>query len=689
MAYNITIEEIQNGITVATVNDLGINVTVEEVVNGITITPPVVNQLSVTNIEYPVTVSYNGIIVQDGGGIAANGLPAGGSIGQFLKKTGVIDYDVAWANISDLNTTYSLSAETATGGANLRLTGSDTSTDDVKLAAGSNVTIARTDANTITISSASSFTELVQDTTPQLGGNLDVNGNKITSAGNADVNIKASGTGEINLESIVNVGDGTGPGFIFARGSQSLLLLSDPLNNAGQAALRLDVNGDVEFGPGPGGRVLNDAEIIVFGTGESTAQLTSSGSRSIELSTNQGLNSGKITVAAGANGNIVLEPNGSGDIQLNADTVRIGDVDTTAILTSNGTGNLRVTAGAGMTMWRSQNRTTINGTHPGTLDLAEMNVNGIDYGFEFTTTRGFWVAAGSTTNFLIDGAPNGAVSLQSNGTGAVVITGGSSANTGSNLTLNSGTGGALLRGANGSGGQISVGGSANSHIEITPDGTGDVRLNADTVRLGDAGVAALITTNNGSLTLNTNSGASSGSIQIALGANGNISITPNGTGNVVLDGLNWPQADGSANYVLKTNGSGQLAWASVNSLGLSTGINDIVEDTTPQLGGNLDVNGYNITTTQTNADVKIAANGTGKVKLSNIAYPNTDGSAGQVLKTNGSGSLDWADKQDPTLVNDSQPNIQSTGQHWYRPVTGAFYTARNGGWEPVNDDGFF
>jgi hypothetical protein len=86
MAYNITIEEIQNGITVATVNDLGINVTVEEVVNGITITPPVVNQLSVTNIEYPVTVSYNGIIVQDGGGIAANGLPAGGSIGQFLRK---------------------------------------------------------------------------------------------------------------------------------------------------------------------------------------------------------------------------------------------------------------------------------------------------------------------------------------------------------------------------------------------------------------------------------------------------------------------------------------------------------------------------------------------------------------------------------------------------------------------------
>lgn len=50
-------------------------------------------------------------------------------------------------------TTYSISSETATGGVNLRLTGSDASQDNVKFAAGSNVTITRTDASTITISS--------------------------------------------------------------------------------------------------------------------------------------------------------------------------------------------------------------------------------------------------------------------------------------------------------------------------------------------------------------------------------------------------------------------------------------------------------------------------------------------------------------------------------------------------------
>ena len=50
--------------------------------------------------------------------------------------------------------TYAISAETTTGGANLRLTGSDASTDNVTLAEGANITITRTDASTITISSS-------------------------------------------------------------------------------------------------------------------------------------------------------------------------------------------------------------------------------------------------------------------------------------------------------------------------------------------------------------------------------------------------------------------------------------------------------------------------------------------------------------------------------------------------------
>ena len=73
-------------------------------------------------------------------------------------------------------------------------------------------------------------------------------------------------------------------------------------------------------------------------------------------------------------------------------------------------------------------------------------------------------------------------------------------------------------------------------------------------------------------------------------SDGNISITPNGTGDVILDGLKYPQADGSNGQFLKTNGSAQLSFASITQ---ATGneLENVVEDTTPQLGGMLDVNG--------------------------------------------------------------------------------------------------
>ena len=52
----------------------------------------------------------------------------------------------------------------------------------------------------------------------------------------------------------------------------------------------------------------------------------------------------------------------------------------------------------------------------------------------------------------------------------------------------------------------------------------------------------------------------------------------------------------------------------VAGLATSGAISNVVEDTTPQLGGNLDMNGQDIVTTS-NADIELAANGTGKVVI--------------------------------------------------------------------------
>ena len=72
--------------------------------------------------------------------------------GSFSATTHSVDLS-SFLDDTDTDTTYSISAETATGGVNIRLTDSGAGTDDVKLASGPNVTITRTDANTITISS--------------------------------------------------------------------------------------------------------------------------------------------------------------------------------------------------------------------------------------------------------------------------------------------------------------------------------------------------------------------------------------------------------------------------------------------------------------------------------------------------------------------------------------------------------
>ena len=53
--------------------------------------------------------------------------------------------------------------------------------------------------------------EVVDDLTPQLGGNLDVNGKKIVSAGNVDVEIDPSGTGEVIIRSSTTNLIGSGP----------------------------------------------------------------------------------------------------------------------------------------------------------------------------------------------------------------------------------------------------------------------------------------------------------------------------------------------------------------------------------------------------------------------------------------------------------------------------------------------
>ena len=124
--------------------------------------------------------------------------------------------------------------------------------------------------------------------------------------------------------------------------------------------------------------------------------------------------------------------------------------------------------------------------------------------------------------------------------------------------------------------------------------------------------------------LDVNSNAITGSVvAVTTSSNGNITLTPNGSGEVIIDGLKHPQADGNAGQVLKTDGSGQLAFASVSSLA-GAGIQNVSDDSSPQLGGNLDVVTHSIVSTS-NRNITLAPNGSGKVVVGTNGIEFGDG----------------------------------------------------------------
>jgi hypothetical protein len=200
---------------------------------GITITDGAV---ATTITQYTDTAARGAISVTDAGGDGSASYNSSTGVitytgpgttdyrAAFTAGTGITITDgVVASTITDTNTTYGISAETATGGVNLRLTGSDASTDNVKLAQGSNITITRTDADTITIAgSAGGISDVVADTTPQLGGSLDVNGQSIVSVSNGNITLAPNGTGRVSIDGVLwPAADGTNGQVLTTNGSGS------------------------------------------------------------------------------------------------------------------------------------------------------------------------------------------------------------------------------------------------------------------------------------------------------------------------------------------------------------------------------------------------------------------------------------------------------------------------------------
>ena len=182
--------------------------------------------------------------------------------------------------------------------------------------------------------------------------------------------------------------------------------------------------------------------------------------------------------------------------------------------------------------------------------------------------------------------------------------------------------------------------AAAANIQITADGTAE--LAGTTVTLDSSGGITL-DADGGTITF-ADAGSSLGTIT-SSGYSGNAASATTATTASSVDVASLSEIATVANddvfIAVDTSGGGlkKIARSAVVAgLATSSAISNVVDDTTPQLGGDLDMNGQDIVTTS-NADLELAPNGTGHVTVKgntnagSIQFNCESNSHGQIVKS--------------------------------------------------------
>ena len=185
----------------------------------------------------------------------------------------------------------------------------------------------------------------------------------------------------------------------------------------------------------------------------------------------------------------------------------------------------------------------------------------------------------------------------------------------------------------------------------------------------------LTTTNIDNLTLQDNT--------ISSSSNADINLTPGGTGSVVIQNLTIDSninitdneiktTNSNSDLVIAPAGTGQVVIAKADING-GTIDNTVIGATTPLAGtfttlnttsaftiDGITIDDNTISTNSSNANLELNGNGTGTVTISGFGFPTVDGSANQVLKTDGSGNLGFVTLTSPSTLNHSEIGDNST-----------------------------
>jgi hypothetical protein len=147
-----------------------------------------------------------------------------------------------------------------------------------------------------------------------------------------------------------------------------------------------------------------------------------------------------------------------------------------------------------------------------------------------------------------------------------------------------------------------------------------------------------------------------------------IKITPKGSGNVVLDGLKYPNADGTVDQVLKTDGSGNLSFTDVSG-GISWQSSIVTGSTLTAVAGN----GYWINTTSNTCTITLPLSASVGDQIIFVDYARTWNTNKIIIDSNG---LNYQGDPDTNTV-EYNTNGQSVN---------IVYSGATKGWIPVSDD---
>lgn len=539
---------------------------------------------------------------------------------------------------------------------------------------------------------AGGLTAVVDDLTPQLGGNLDVNGKTINSVSNGVIAIQPNGSGALNLATtgtgVATIGNATGGvtvGGNMDMSVKNITNLGTSVAAAGALTISTASNGALAVQPnGTGALNLGTTGTGVTTIGNTTGLVLLGG----DLQVN-----GKSIVSI-SNGAIAVQPHGTGALNL-------ATTGTGIVTIGNATGG--ITAGGALNMNSNNitgvgtNITSAAGLTIATSSSGDMNVqpNGSGYLRLGTTGTGAKTLGNNSSvtdiygSILTLSATTGTMNLSvSSGTiklGAISAAGTVRINSTTDLastgvtTIGNATGGVAFEG------QVSMGGYKISNLaQPTADNDAARKVDVDratlgldakdSVRVATAAALPASTYHHGSSSSSSLGSLSSEMHHSEVGAYliADVNASINDTG---IDGITdlivgtrvlvKDQADGMENgiYTITDLGSGASPWiltratdfdddttvttnafmfteegatnhdkgfiltthpspidVGIRSLDFTLfsnpggGLTEIVQDLTPQLGGNLDVNGKDITSVS-NGYITVQPNGSGALYL--------------------------------------------------------------------------